>query len=438
MLNPVRAYPWGSTTSFPRLFGTDPDGPQAELWMGAHPTAPSSVVVQEASGETLPLDALISQRPELVQHRGTLPFLVKVIAAEQPLSIQVHPNLAQAKAGFAAEEAAGIPPDSALRNYPDPRHKPELVVAVEDFTVLCGFRPAAEAAAEVAVLNDALQGATGQAPEAMTAESAGTSDDVASARAGLSELHRLLERADLAGALALILRDEPDLFSRAAELVADLLRDPQAASRLPLSESTRRTLVHTSAAFPGDPGVLVTLLLNRVDLAPGQGLYLPAGNLHAYLHGVAVEIMANSDNVVRGGLTTKHVDVEELLAVTEPAVLPVPWCEAESGAAGRKRYRPPVEEFQLERLELGGDDAGAVTTISPEGPTVLLCLNGEVDLCESLTDMAAAPERASSWEGSALRLHPGESAFLPPGGSVELRCTSPSTAYLAAPGSDPG
>lgn len=402
MTNPVRHYAWGSATAFPRLFGMPADGPQAELWMGAHPAAPSEVLLD---GARISLDHLPAHRPEMLGDLPELPFLFKVLAAEQPLSIQTHPTAERARAGYAAEEAAGVPLDSPRRRYVDAHHKPELVVAVEHFSALCGFRPGPEAAADVAAVADLLRTAgTGSEGPA----------DTARVDEALNQLRTLLEAERLAEALELILRDAHGGFAQAADLVVPALESVRPGSAL--CDGAADTLRRAGGAFPGDPGVIVTLLLNRVDLSPGEALYLPAGNLHAYLHGVAVEIMASSDNVLRGGLTAKPVDVDELLAVTTPAVLPLPWCTPEPVSERWHRYAPPCEEFRLDRLEL--DDGDTATWAPQDGPAVVLCLRGEVLLRSDASEIAVGA-------GESVLLTAGERAVLTSEGQSEVFVASP-------------
>lgn len=445
MLNPLRSYAWGSTTAFSRHFGWPvSQTPQAELWMGAHPAAPSSVRLEEGADEVLPLDELLRRCPELAGGRTSFPFLVKVLAAEQPLSIQTHPTRERAAAGFAGEDAAGVPVDSPQRSYVDPRHKPELVVALEDFTALCGFRPHAEAEADVAALQRMLEQAN--QPEDRADEGAGASavdgtpgipsDEVEDTHAALGRLRELLAAQDHHAALEAILRSDQKSFTTAAAVVGQLLMTSSAAAAAGetaktaltsgLSPMTADTLGRTSRAFPGDPGVIVALLLNRVDLSPGEALFLPAGVLHSYLHGVAVEIMANSDNVLRGGLTSKPLHVDELLEVTDTEVLPVPRFTPEEITPRRHRYSPDCEEFQLERLQFP-DDVGSlpvdqqVVAVSQNGAAILLCTVGEV-LIEALAS------------GQELRLAAGESAFLPPSGSYAVTARAVAQAFVATPG----
>ncbi|GAB3192611.1 mannose-6-phosphate isomerase, class I [Nesterenkonia suensis] len=421
----MRDYAWGSTTAFSRLFGLPADGPQAELWMGAHPAAPSQVLLDESPTD---LDALCAQHPELRVRQGGFPYLFKVLAADQPLSIQTHPTRERARAGYAAEEAAGVPLDSPQRSYKDTHHKPELLVAVEDFSALCGFRPGAEAAADVAALRDLLAARPG-----LSSRGEGTRTETASAEVteALDRLHHLVRGGWLAEALELILRGDRAAFARAADAVVDLVEG------IGLSPSAADTLARAATAFPGDPGVIVTLLLNRVDLSPGQALYLPAGNLHAYLHGVAVEIMANSDNVLRGGLTSKHIDVDELLAVTDATVLPVPLFEPEPVGPGHVRYAPDCDEFQLERLHLGAAEGPAEVHVRAEGPGILLCLRGTIRVDRADAEAATGQDHECPGQG-VLELRAGESAFLSTQETVRLRLSDPeqesAEAFLATPG----
>jgi mannose-6-phosphate isomerase len=261
----VQHYAWGDRSFIPRLLGTSPDGrPWAELWLGTHPAAP----------------AVVDDGRPLRDLTGELPYLLKVLAAAEPLSLQTHPTAARARAGFAHEQAIGIPVDAPERVYKDPHPKPELIVALEDFDALCGFRPV-EATVEllrahgIAALADRLDG-----------------DGLPAVVTGL--LHGEIDAGPLVDACARAQGPEP-------QLVVDL-----------------------AVRHPGDPSAAITLLLNRVTLAPGEALYLAPGTLHAYVGGAGVEVMGPSDNVVRGGLTAKHVDVDELIAVLDVSPLEDP------------------------------------------------------------------------------------------------------------------
>lgn len=308
LTNRIQPYAWGSTTAIPALLGVPPDGaPQAELWLGAHPSAPSRV----PSGETL--DAVIASDPvrllgnAVAAHfEGRLPFLLKVLAAAEPLSLQAHPSLEEARAGFAAENAAGVPLTASHRNYKDANHKPEIICALTPFLALCGFRRVA---------------------------------DTLRLFRGLGLDVTVLERDGL-GAYFKLVMTLPKAEQQA--LVDTVLRAPTVDGFV-----DECALAHRLAKkYPGDVGVIGALLLNLVLLQPGEALYLDAGNLHAYLDGTGVELMANSDNVLRGGLTPKHVDVPELLRVLNftdgpPNVL-------------RGPYQTPVPDFRLTRVQLDG------------------------------------------------------------------------------------
>ena len=401
--NTIRPYAWGSRTALPALLGTPATGePQAELWMGAHPGAPSTVQ-RERGPQTL--NAVIDADPEgelgaaVVERFGpTLPFLLKVLAAGEPLSLQVHPDLDQARAGFADEESRGVPIDAPYRNYKDANHKPELICALEDaegreFEGLCGFR----ARDETARLLESL---------------------AVPALAPLVEILRSKPEAEaLREALTLVLTTDPAAVrATVADTTAALER--AAADRhsdLPAEiHSALGSYAALGRAFPDDPGVIAALLLNHVRLQPGEALYLGAGIPHAYLSGIGVELMANSDNVLRCGLTPKHVDVPELLRIvhfrsTDPGVLrpvPVP------GSDGEELYPTPIDEFRLSRYLL--DTATAGRRVPTSTPQILLCTEGTAVLTEE--------------DGASLTLRRGESAFIPAQGTDLLVAGAPGEA----------
>ncbi|MCU1346391.1 MAG: Mannose-6-phosphate isomerase [Acidimicrobiia bacterium] len=332
LTNTVQRYDWGSSTAIPRLLGVEPDwSPQAELWMGTHPVAPSRL----ADGRTL--DTLISSDPAALLGPAVyprlgeqLPFLLKVLAADRPLSIQAHPSQAIAAAGFAREEAAGIALTDPHRSYKDPNHKPELICALTDFEALCGFR---EVADSVELLT-----ASGNSTLALWAGQL--------AAQGLSAL------------LGEWLTLDPGSASHLSDLVAE------AAGPLGLPWIER-----IADRYPGDVGVAVAALLHHVVLQPGQALYLGAGNLHAYLQGVGVEVMASSDNVLRGGLTSKHVDVWELLRVVDTEPLGVDILTPDDNGV----YRTPAQEFELQVLPPD-------SVLEAGRPSIVLCTEGEVQL----------------------------------------------------------
>lgn len=445
MTNPIQHYDWGSPSAFADRFGWGADGrPQAEVWMGAHPKAPSSVrPSRDPDQDPVPLDRLFAERPELLGLDGgveggsegaskgaeagsgagaaELPFLLKVLAAARPLSIQTHPTAARAAVGFAAEEAAGIPLDAPQRMYRDRHHKPELLLALEDFTALSGFRPVRRSAADLAAAAELLdrRGAGDEAGDLrrLAETLTGTSD----AEAGPA----------LESALETVLHDHHGRFAAVSAALGRVIRTIDVDGEHPdgrFSEGAADTVRRAAAAFPGDPGLIVALLLHRITLKPGEALYLPAGNLHAYLHGLGVEVMASSDNVLRGGLTSKHVDVAELVDVTECSVLPVPRCtpvSVEGGAVSRWSYRPECPEFRLDRIE-SAPESGGTTSLTADRAAVLLCTAGSVEL---------VPEETQPSGADAVTLTAGESALLTAGSVGVTAHWAPGTqAFLAESG----
>ena len=383
LVNTVRHYPWGSHTVIPELLGepSPADEPYAELWMGAHPDAPSVL----SSGT--PLDKAIEEQPDLMlgahvrERFGTrLPFLLKVLAADRSLSLQAHPTNEQAEAGFAAEEAAGVPRDDPTRTFKDPHHKPELLVALTPVEALCGFRPVEESLHCLAKL---------QVPELKPTIAA-------LARGGL--------RAVIPQLIALSPETRSVLVTAVAESAARFV-----AAHDPEFINTYRWAASLAETYPGDPGVVISLMCNHLTLSPGEGVFLPAGNLHAYLSGAGVEVMAASDNVLRGGLTTKHVDLAALIEVLDFTDGRVPVVHPVLGPGGL-RYPVPVEDFDLTRVQLT-EQSGALTT---GGPQVLLCTEG--------TAVLSSPD-------AGVTLRRGESAFVPAGAPVTA--SGPAVLYRA-------
>ncbi|WP_104172719.1 mannose-6-phosphate isomerase, class I [Arthrobacter sp. Y81] len=382
--NVLRPYAWGSTTAIAGLLGRQASGgPEAELWVGAHPDSPS--VATAADGGPLALDELISSDPE--HHLGSasvaefgprLPFLLKVLAAESPLSLQVHPTLDQARTGFAREEAAGVDRSAAERNYKDDNHKPEMIFALTPFEALCGFRPAASSRALFEHLTGSMREMSVEVPQVFL--------DV------VADLSAPVEHDALKAAFTRLIGGGHAVSHAVRELVAAL------KAGLPMTpyQTELSTAVSLHGHYPGDPGVLISLLLNRISLAPGEAVYLPAGNIHAYLHGLGIEVMASSDNVLRGGLTPKFVDVPELLATVEFESVGVPMLDAEVSALGQELYRPPFREFQLQRIVLEPD--GAAVPVAQSGAAVIIVVSGSVLLDSPKGD---------------LHLDRGTSAFLP-------------------------
>jgi mannose-6-phosphate isomerase len=373
----VRPYAWGSTTFLAGLQGRQvpSDGPEAELWLGAHPGDPSTVELPTGPER---LDTLLVEHPkQLLGERvadtygDRLPYLLKVLAADAPLSLQAHPTLEQAKAGYAAEQAGhgrGV--------YTDGNHKPELLVALTDFEALCGFRAPDVSAAELSAFD---------LPELAPV--------IAALRSGTAGIRQAVE----------------------------ILLSWPAAERGPLVSAVAERAAGTGLAaelaafYPDDPGVLVALLLNHVRLAPGEAIWMPAGNLHAYLKGAGVEIMAASDNVLRGGLTPKQVDVEELLRVLRFEVLDEAVVPAREVAPGVATWPVPIGDFALYRVTVHGEPV----TLAVGGPRIVLATSGEV--------------RVADAGGVPLTVAPGSAAFAAADGG-ELHFAGSGVAFVATVG----
>ncbi|MDO0933648.1 mannose-6-phosphate isomerase, class I [Streptomyces sp. DG2A-72] len=365
--NTIRPYAWGSTTAIPQLLGVEPTGePQAEMWMGAHPGAPS----RTDRGTLVEVIAADPQRElgaaAVAKFGPGLPFLLKILAAGAPLSLQVHPNLEQAKEGYEDEERRGIPVDAPHRNYKDANHKPELICALTEFDGLCGFREPAQAADLLAGLG------------------------VDSLKPYVDLLRAHPEEAALREVLTAVLSADREEMAHTVTAAA------AACARLGGEYAPYADIAHH---YPGDPGVIAAMLLNYLRLHPGEALYLGAGIPHAYLNGLGVEIMANSDNVLRCGLTPKHVDVPELLRIvrfepSDPGVL-----RPEASPDGEEVYETPIDEFRLSRYVL--PEGGAAHDLTRETPQILLCTAGSV--------------RAGEHE-----LSPGQSVFVPAGEKAEV------------------
>ncbi len=379
----MRSYAWGSRTALAQLCGRPVPSahPEAELWFGAHPADPARVRI---NGHTESLLELVASDPQrqlgavAPEFGGRLPFLLKILAAEEPLSLQAHPSADQARAGFERENLQHVPLDSPMRNYRDDSHKPELIVALSRFEALAGFR---EPRRTVALLR-ALE-----VPElTQYAELLAAQPDSSGLRT-LFTTWITLPQAMLASIL-------PKVLDGCVHYLTNGRSDPATDEFTP----EMRTVLELAEAYPGDAGVLAVLLLNRITLEPGQGLFLDAGNLHAYLHGVGVEIMANSDNVLRGGLTPKHVDVPELLRVLDFEPLELPIVKPEPVGEYSFRYRTPATEFALRRFELDADTAP--TSIPRTGPGIILCTAGSVRLSQGSDELRITPGGAA-WISAA-------------------------------------
>ncbi len=353
MKNTVQDYPWGSRTFIAELLGQSvpSERPMAELWLGAHPKAPSRVAVD---GRWVSLLELIEERPgevlgEAVAARfgRQLPYLFKVLAAAQPLSIQAHPDLQQAREGFARENRLGIALDDPRRNYRDANHKPELICALTDFWALKGFRPVPEILENLSPLDDPRL-----LPQLADLRAA---PDAEGLKRFFGELMTLAE-------------------NRRERVVAAAVAH---ARRRPADDAVGTWVRRLAGAYPGDIGVLAPLFMNLVCLAPGEAMFLEAGQLHAYLSGSGIELMANSDNVLRGGLTPKHIDVPELLRVLRFTTGPARILHPEPDGPCEAAYRQPAPEFALSVITLQKDRPLARPG---RGVEILLCLRGTAEV----------------------------------------------------------
>jgi mannose-6-phosphate isomerase len=395
----IQNYAWGSLELLPKLLGrpVPSAAPEAELWFGTHPNAPSSVRLKQG---TQRLDELVEQNglaqlgAPTLQQFGQLPFLLKILAVARPLSIQAHPSAEQARAGFRRERAQGISPSDPHANYRDEWPKPELLCPLTEFNALCGFRPASELIRMFDALGGSCFSAAAQVlknqpePEALrelvsTWLTAKGEARLSAVRSGLDACHSAISRNEVAA-------------------------DAQLALEL-------------AALNPGDPGVLVALLLKHVHLSPGEGLFVPAGVMHAYLGGLAVEVMANSDNVLRGGLTPKHVDVTELLSVVRfTADLPQ---RVTLGASDgpEQFFGVEVPHFRVSRICVEPHHHWCASTRI--GPELLLCVEGQLNVMSPTTE--------------SLTLGPGECAWVCAG--EDAYCAAgQGTAYRVQVGSPSG
>ena len=389
LTNPVRPYAWGSRTHIPKLCGWPVgDEPVAEMWFGAHPADPSRV--EDGRG----LDEVIEESPEALlgahvagSFGPRLPFLMKLLAAAEPLSLQVHPTSERARIRFAEQNAAGIPLTASERSYQDASHKPELIYALTRFEGMAGFRDTANTAvilrmfqlpwldAVAADLTDTLT--PFQSLRRVVTEMLSTSG---------GELHERLRQLRVAAEEAEARAHRPQSRMRPPDV------EPSSVERESL-----RVFAQTKALvdrYPDDAGVLVTLLLNHVVLAAGEAMFIAAGVIHAYTSGFGVEIMAASDNVLRAGLTPKHVDISELLEITNFTPIPPPlWAGTPVTDADSVKLAPPVEEFELVVASIDGEEP----MTDDVRPMIALCLEGEL--------------RVSTRE-SDEKLNPGEAVFV--------------------------
>ena len=373
--NTIQPYVWGSHTAIAQLLGqtTPSEHPQAELWMGAHPKASSKVWFQ---GRWQALDDLLRKDPlpflgeAVVKRFGSqLPYLFKVLAVEKPLSIQAHPSQELAEAGYLRENQQGVGLSAPHRNYRDAHHKPECICALTEFHALCGFR----APEEIRSLLDPVW--------------------PAAYKAHLNNLKSMQDGAGLRHFFSrLMTMDRAQL----GPLVNAVVEEAQKMRR---QNAAFDWVARLHGAYPEDVGVLSPLLLHLIRLKPGQALFLPAGRMHAYLRGVAIEVMANSDNVLRGGLTSKHVDVDELLRVLDFQSYPLEVLTPRAMGNQEQCYPSPAEEFELSMIRIQ-DSRSYDSGHRLPSPEILLCVDGKADI---------------QWEGSSkgMELARGESMLVP-------------------------
>ncbi|ECG8588863.1 mannose-6-phosphate isomerase [Salmonella enterica subsp. salamae] len=365
LINSVQNYAWGSKTALTELYGIENPQqlPMAELWMGAHPKSSSRIV---ANGETVALrDAIENHKTALLgdavaKRFGELPFLFKVLCAAQPLSIQVHPNKRNSERGFAKENAAGIPLDAAERNYKDPNHKPELVFALTPFLAMNAFREFSDIVSLV--------------------------QPIAGAHSAIAHFLQAPDAERLSQLFASLLNMQGEEKSHALAVLKAALNSQQG--------EPWQTIRMIAEYYPDDSGLFSPLLLNVVKLNPGEAMFLFAETPHAYLQGVALEVMANSDNVLRAGLTPKYIDIPELVANVKFEPKPARELLTSPVKSGAELDFPiPVDDFAFSLHDLSLQE----TSIGQRSAAILFCVEGEAVLSQG---------------EQRLALKPGESAFI--------------------------
>ena len=395
MANPIRDYSWGDYSYIPDFLGiANPDArPFAEMWMGAHPLASSKLRMEDGGEleltESIARNPVLMLGPDTAKQYDSLPFLFKLLAARESLSIQAHPSKEEAEAGFLRENEKKVPIGAANRNYRDDNHKPEIIMAITPFSAMIGFRSFTEIRKTFSMLK------TG----------------------GLNLGKGIDEEEMLKSFLESLLTADDNTKAQLLASVADELK----GSDCGWDSLQRYWISRLSEEFPGDIGALAPLFLNVVEIQPGEALFQPARTLHAYLEGFGLELMANSDNVLRGGLTSKHVDVVELMKILDfsnstPQVLEV----EKPNLRGIYRYPVQTAEFSLGLASLGmmnagdssdlqsmGNTGNEISIASGEGPLIVLAMEGRIVLGDGADELV---------------LHRGSSAFVPwAAGDVSIR-----------------
>ncbi|MCL2374571.1 MAG: mannose-6-phosphate isomerase, class I [Treponema sp.] len=409
--NTVKHYDWGSPEALPTLLGQiNPSRiPWAELWMGAHHGGSSEVLLE--SGETLPLPELIAADPkaflgkETAQAFGKLPFLFKALAAAKPLSVQAHPNQAQAREGFQRENREGIPLDAPGRNYRDACHKPEIFCALTPFAALCGFRELGEIKNLARILAEAIHSQNGEAH---------LRNDVDSLVCALQQQEENPFKAFLAA-----------LFSLSAETckaLGSFIRNRQTLleQTFPEYKDEWTLCAYFAGLYPGDHGIIAPLYLNIIKLDPGQAIYIPSGILHSYIHGMGIELMADSDNVLRGALTSKRRDADELLRILAFSAYKPQALIHRAPELTWFNYPTPAAEFTLSIAQSGG----SCIPYPQKEACIIMVVEGEMT-------MTARGEKTGSGD-AAMTLNTGESAFIPAGSAARLELSGAFTAYAAS------
>ena len=390
--NTVRDYAWGSQTRLAEFLGRTPTGrPEAELWIGAHEGDPSRLPGGQSLGEAIaadPQQMLGSRVTDVFGDR--LPFLMKVLAVDEPLSLQVHPSSERARLGHARETGEGLPVEAPTRSYKDQWHKPELLFALTRFEGMAGFRDVPGTVELLRLLNLRWTDGIARHLEAGPAHetlAAVTTEILSLSGRGLA---RTLSDVGHAARHAEARGRRTDLRHRSSG------RDQHLVNR----EAVRvfALLSDLAARYPKDPGVLVSLLLNHVVLAPGEAMFVDAGVIHAYTSGFGVEIMASSDNVLRAGLTPKHRDIAELLHVTHFTPIPPPRWQSVQRGHGFNQINPPAREFNL---TVGRPPLRRLPTA---GPRIVLALDGTVEV-------ATAGQRLSLRRGETVFVTHEDGAF---------------------------
>lgn len=402
----IKHYAWGSRTYLPDLLDVEPDGePWAELWVGTHPAGMSLVAKDD---DCIPLSDILGHLGTAGTQNGGLSFLCKILAIDAPLSIQCHPTREQAVEGFRREETAGIALDSPERNYKDSNHKPEIICAITPMTALSGLRDP----------QDILSGF-----------------DRLGSQFFMSELRSILTDDQYGTAERLrafvmtILRLEGDRRVRFTEEIKQGLETLASSDLMSPELDLMRRLLHY---YPEDPAICAPLYLHLYSISPGEALYQKAGVLHAYMEGVGMELMANSDNVLRGGLTPKHIDHEELDRIVDWEPSGHVQLEPEQRADGAMVYQTPAQEFELTRFTVGSGDQ---YRIIPDSPVFLICVSGKCELlhfeqaCENGQFAAASgPLRTQLDKGDIL-------CVIPSGSHIGLDLCGDGEVFLAgAPG----